>query len=198
MKIIVFGNGNAGINVVQGIIGSCQRKDVEIIYVYKYGYAIDWAGVRTKRFSDESDDEMDIFVKERGDLVISSGWHKRMPDELILNFECFNIHPSLLPKYRGILPIEFQLHFREKESGITIHRMDRRFDAGPICMQRAFSIEKIETVNEFVVSACRVTRKMIAEFIDNYPYYEAVAQNETEATYFGEKDRVKLKKRWPD
>lgn len=197
MKIIVFGNGNAGINVVQGIVWGCKRKDVDIVYIYKYGYAIDWVGVRAKKFSDESDNEMYMFAEEKGDLAISSGWHKRMPDELILNHECFNIHPSLLPKYRGILPIEFQLYFKEKKSGITIHKMDRRFDAGPICMQRAFSIEKIETVNEFVVSASRVTREMIADFIDKYPDYEAVAQNEAEATYFGEKDRVKLGKSGP-
>ncbi|WP_304089058.1 formyltransferase family protein [Methanobrevibacter ruminantium] len=190
---MIFGNGNAGVNAVQGICLGCVKMDVYITYVYKYGYAPQIENVKKIRFDEIHYDELSIVREANADIIFAAGWHKKLLDELIMDYDCFNIHPSLLPKYRGVLPIEFQLLNKEKYSGVTIHKMNDRFDAGPIYAQQVFSIENVRTVSEFVVLASRVTRKMIVDFINNYPNIEGVVQDETQATYYSERDRYLLK-----
>ena len=51
-----------------------------------------------------------------------------------------NVHPSLLPKYRGATPIESQILSDEKEVGVTIMLMDEKVDHGPLLRQRKFPI----------------------------------------------------------
>jgi methionyl-tRNA formyltransferase len=53
----------------------------------------------------------------------------------------WNIHPSLLPKYRGPSPIAYPLIFGEKETGVTIIKMDEKIDHGPIIAQEKLKIE---------------------------------------------------------
>lgn len=192
MKILVFGNGNAGINVVQGIHFGCETDGICITYVYEYGYVPETVRVKRIQFDKTIKEELNIANEEKPDIILSAGWHKKLPDEMIVNYECFNIHPSLLPKYRGILPIEFQLLNKEKYSGITIHKMDDRFDAGPIYAQQSFCIENVNTVSEFVVLASRLTRRMIVKFVNNYHTLDVFSQDESKATYYSEKDRILL------
>lgn len=52
-----------------------------------------------------------------------------------------NVHPSLLPKYRGATPIQGALLAGEKETGVTIMRTDAELDHGPIIAQRAYTID---------------------------------------------------------
>lgn len=62
--------------------------------------------------------------------------------------ESLNVHPSLLPKYRGPAPLEGALLSGEKETGITLMRMAAAMDAGPIAFQRTFPLEPTWTVGE--------------------------------------------------
>ena len=192
MKILVFGNGNAGINVIQGICFGCTKTDIWITYVYKYGYASNIAGIRMIQFVDDEMNELEIASGENADLIISAGWHRKFPVELTSTQDCFNIHPSLLPKYRGILPMEFQLFNKERNGGVTIHKMNERFDAGPIYLQKSFNIEGISNVSELVVLVSRITRKMIVEFINDFDLINAVPQDEAEATYYSKRDMYLL------
>lgn len=188
MKILVFGNGNAGINAIQGICYGCTQANILITYVYKYGYASNFNGIKMIQFIDDKMSELKIASEENANLIISAGWHRKFPVGLTSTQDCFNIHPSLLPKYRGILPLEFQLFNKEKIGGVTIHKMNERFDAGPIYLQKSFDIEGITNVSELVILVSRITRKMVAEFINNYNSICAVSQNEAEATYYGTQD----------
>ncbi|MFH2068013.1 MAG: methionyl-tRNA formyltransferase [Candidatus Omnitrophota bacterium] len=56
----------------------------------------------------------------------------------------FNIHPSLLPKYRGAAPVEHAILNREQETGVTIIAVTRRMDAGPILAQKKVEIRPDE------------------------------------------------------
>ena len=52
-----------------------------------------------------------------------------------------NVHPSLLPAFRGARAIERALEYGVKVFGVTIHRVDATLDGGPILAQRAFAYE---------------------------------------------------------
>lgn len=70
-------------------------------------------------------------------LGVLAAYGRLVPDEII---KCFplgilNIHPSLLPKYRGASPVEGALAAGEKQTGVTIIRLDAELDHGPILTQ---------------------------------------------------------------
>jgi methionyl-tRNA formyltransferase len=61
---------------------------------------------------------------------------------------CFNIHTSLLPKYRGAAPIQYCLLNGEQETGVCIQKMAKEMDAGDLVMSKTVSIEKQDTYAE--------------------------------------------------
>ena len=60
-------------------------------------------------------------------------------------FGCINIHASLLPRWRGAAPIQYAIRSGDAETGITIMRMDRGLDSGPIILQKSVPIANDET-----------------------------------------------------
>ena len=71
------------------------------------------------------------------DIIIVSCFARRLPDSVlsIPGIGCFNLHPSLLPAYRGPMPLFWQFRAGVKEFGITLHRMSSQLDAGNIVAQ---------------------------------------------------------------
>ncbi|OGY18198.1 MAG: hypothetical protein A2900_05115 [Candidatus Chisholmbacteria bacterium RIFCSPLOWO2_01_FULL_50_28] len=71
------------------------------------------------------------------DVAIVADYAQLIPKELLdyPKHGCLNLHPSLLPKFRGASPGEFAILTGEKETGMTIIRMDEQFDHGPIIAQ---------------------------------------------------------------
>lgn len=76
------------------------------------------------------------------DLIILAAYRQILPKEIleIPKFGCLNIHPSLLPKYRGPSPIQTTILNGDKETGLTIILMDEKIDYGPILAQREWEI----------------------------------------------------------
>ena len=78
------------------------------------------------------------------DVAICLGCPWRIPLETIssIPFGILNIHPSQLPKYRGPFPEAHAILNGESEIGLTIHRMNERFDAGPILAQSTMPLDE--------------------------------------------------------
>ncbi|MEP7009446.1 MAG: formyltransferase family protein [Acidobacteriota bacterium] len=76
------------------------------------------------------------------DLILSVFYRSLLPDSVLAaaKIAALNLHPSLLPAYRGRAPINWALVHGERETGITLHHMARRADAGDIVAQRAVPI----------------------------------------------------------
>ena len=71
--------------------------------------------------------------------------------ELSLNFPrlgCLNVHPSLLPKYRGAAPLNWSIIRGETKTGVTIMLMDEGMDSGDILLQQETPLGTAETVGE--------------------------------------------------
>ena len=86
----------------------------------------------------------------RPDALIVFAYGKRLlPRVLELPaMGCFNIHASLLPRYRGAAPINYALLNGDDETGVTIQRMAKQIDTGPILVQRTLAIGARETAGE--------------------------------------------------
>lgn len=89
-----------------------------------------------------------LLQKVRTDLIVLAGYLKKVPDEIITHYadRILNIHPSLLPKFGGKGMYGMRVHEAvieagEKSSGITIHRVNERYDEGEIRFQASLEIQ---------------------------------------------------------
>ena len=74
------------------------------------------------------------------DTVVVCAYGLLIPDELLERGLWLNVHPSLLPRWRGAAPVERALLAGDNETGVTIHETVKELDAGPIAAQRAFAV----------------------------------------------------------
>ena len=84
--------------------------------------------------------------KNQIDLVCLAGFMKILSSNFIKKFKgkIINIHPSLLPKYKGLIPIK-ELDNNEKYSGCTVHYVNSKLDAGKIILQKKVKVFKNDT-----------------------------------------------------
>tara|TARA_B100000963_G_scaffold275146_1_gene243372 strand:+ start:776 stop:1339 length:564 start_codon:yes stop_codon:yes gene_type:complete len=87
--------------------------------------------------------------KNNIDLICLAGFMKILSKNFITRFnkKILNIHPSLLPKYKGLNTHQRVLNNNEKYSGCTVHFVNSRLDSGKIILQKKVRITKNETVN---------------------------------------------------
>jgi methionyl-tRNA formyltransferase len=79
-----------------------------------------------------------------------------------------NLHPSLLPKYRGPSPLESVLLSDDTETGVTIMHIDEQVDHGPIVAQEAFVLEEEETIITLTQKSAEIGAKLLIENISEY------------------------------
>jgi len=93
---------------------------------------------------------MDAFRKLAPDLVAVAAFGQLLPKGILdlPPLGCINVHPSLLPKYRGAAPLNWTIIQGETRTGVTIMRMDEGMDSGDILLQEATPIGPEETVGE--------------------------------------------------
>jgi methionyl-tRNA formyltransferase len=100
-------------------------------------------------------------------IVVVAYVHKLGPRLLGLPQKgCFNIHPSLLPLYRGAAPINWAIIEGEKITGVSVIRMNERFDAGEILMQESVEIGEDETAGELSVRLSNLGSELIVKVLE--------------------------------
>ena len=121
------------------------------------------------------------------DLIIVAAYGQILPKEIleIPKNGCFNIHPSLLPKYRGSTPIQAAILNGDKKTGVTIILMDEKMDHGPIVNQRALEIEENETATALHDKLAEFGASLLLETIPKWQkgILKTHPQDETKVTY---------------
>jgi methionyl-tRNA formyltransferase len=81
------------------------------------------------------------------DVIVVVAYGKILPKEILAlpRLGCVNVHASLLPKYRGAAPIQWAIARGERETGVTIMKMDEGMDTGPMLLTRALPISDDDT-----------------------------------------------------
>jgi methionyl-tRNA formyltransferase len=74
------------------------------------------------------------------DTVVVAAYGLLIPESVLAEQLWLNVHPSLLPRWRGAAPVERAIMAGDAETGVTIHRTVKELDAGPIAAQRSFPI----------------------------------------------------------
>ncbi len=123
--------------------------------------------------------------KERPDLifVIDFGQIIREPFLSGTKFGCLNIHPSLLPKYRGAAPIQRALMNGEKFTGVTVFKLVKAMDAGEILAQEKFEIPENFYASDLYSKLAEIGCEICVEALKNLPDLVFTPQDDLQTTY---------------
>jgi len=125
--------------------------------------------------------------KIKPDLIVVADFGKLIPSEIlnIPSHGCLNVHPSLLPKYRGPSPIQFAILNGEKETGVSVILMDEKIDHGPILFQKRTIIGEEETYLQLRDRLAEMGGEILGDVIPDWirGKIQLHPQNEKEATY---------------
>jgi methionyl-tRNA formyltransferase len=115
---------------------------------------------------------------ESFDLFVLASYGRVLPAELLElpRLGALNVHPSLLPKYRGATPIQTAIANGERETGVSIMLMDAGLDTGDIVLQRPVTIEPNETYGELHDRLAAAGAALLAEALDLAARGELTAQ----------------------
>ena len=113
------------------------------------------------------------------DRVVVCAYGLYIPTPLLERSLWLNVHPSLLPRWRGAAPVERAILAGDERTGVTIHETIAALDAGPIAAREAFDVGELDAGQTFARSA-EVAARLLADTIES-PSFEP--QSEEGATY---------------
>jgi methionyl-tRNA formyltransferase len=126
------------------------------------------------------------FLKELNpDIIITAAFGKILRKNVLKlpPKGCWNVHASLLPKYRGAAPIQRAIENGENETGITIFKMVEALDAGDIAIQKRISIEINDNYGVVYEKLLLLAKETVLEFLNSFDQLTLKPQNEEEASY---------------
>lgn len=140
-------------------------------------------------------------IQQLAPEVIFSFYYRHLLSDAILNLApagAFNLHGSLLPKYRGRAPLNWVLENGETETGVTLHRMVKRADAGAIIAQQRVEISPDDMALTLHHKLCQTAREMLGQALPAIMRKQVheVSQNESEATCFGRRTPEDSRLEW--
>lgn len=129
------------------------------------GAASDFAETDLPAVAATAPDFPDRLKDARPDVMLVAGWEHKIPAAWYqhLPHGGWNIHPSLLPKYRGHNPYFHVLANGEAETGVTVHRLTDRIDEGEILLQKKIAITPDETLGSLWVRLAELGTEAAAE-----------------------------------
>lgn len=99
--------------------------------------------------------------------VVAVAYGRIVPEGLLDERLWLNVHPSLLPRWRGAAPVERALMAGDPETGITIIRLVKELDAGPIAAQRGFAIEPDDDAGAIYAKAAPLAVELLESVLAN-------------------------------
>lgn len=206
MKVVILGAGELLTNLIAG----CMDANHEIVGVFRYDkvrlpsidrtivdlfnpsseytyikshklYEIKAKSVNSAEFKKE-------ILRLNADIVLVGSWGEKIKKPIINlpKIATINVHPALLPKYRGPNPYLQAIKHLEKKSGVTFHLMDENFDTGAILLQKTVEIKPEDTGAELRHRIALASRKGIRELLKKLDkeIIIPVKQDENKASYF--------------
>jgi methionyl-tRNA formyltransferase len=139
---------------------------------------------------------LDTSVAVAANTVVVCAYGLLIPNELLERALWLNVHPSLLPRWRGAAPVERALMAGDEETGITIHRTVEALDAGPIAAQRAFAIGSEDDAGAVYARSAAIATELLRDVLtQDEPRFEPQTE---EGLMYAEKIRPEDRELDPD
>jgi methionyl-tRNA formyltransferase len=127
------------------------------------------------------------------EAVLICAYGALLKEPLLSAHELLNVHPSLLPRWRGAAPIERAIEAGDEETGVTIMRPTAELDAGPICLQRSEPIEPDDDYGSLAARLAALGGELLIEALDTQPPFRD--QPDQGVTYA---EKIAAADRWLD
>ena len=130
-------------------------------------------GIEYKNRSNFENQSLKILKKYDLDLICLAGFMKILSSNFIKKFSkpILNIHPSLLPKYKGLNAHMKAIRNKDKFTGVTIHKVNKKLDSGKVILQKKVRILKKDTIKSLEKKVLKVEHaiyhKAIVKFLSN-------------------------------
>jgi len=126
--------------------------------------------VKREDFGNKKDFEAKVIQhleENRVDLIVLAGFMRILSPELVQKYKgrILNIHPALLPSFKGEEGIKDAFDHGVKVTGVTVHFVDEEMDHGPIILQRQVAIEEDDTLESLEAKIHKVEHKLYPEAI---------------------------------
>ena len=102
-------------------------------------------------------------------------------EPLLSSYEMLNVHPSLLPRWRGAAPIERAIMAGDRQTGVCIMRLTAGLDSGPVCLTAPEPIERDDSYGSLALRLQETGGALLIEALDRWP--PCHEQDESRATY---------------
>jgi methionyl-tRNA formyltransferase len=121
--------------------------------------------------------------------IVAVAYGVLVPRALLERHTWLNVHPSLLPRWRGAAPVERAIMAGDCKTGVTIIRLTEELDAGPIAAQRAFPVEPEDDAGSVYEKAAAVAVELLDEVLDEPTFREQPPDGVSYAEKLGSRDR---------
>ncbi len=140
------------------VIGKAKRAGVEVFLV------------KRKDFISKQEFENAIIkrLEEKNiDLIVLAGFMRMLSLEFVqrFKFKILNIHPALLPSFKGTQGIEDAYNYGVKLTGVTVHFVDEQMDHGPIILQAPVKISEDDTLESLETKIHKIEHKLYPEAV---------------------------------
>ncbi|KUG24120.1 hypothetical protein ASZ90_006086 [hydrocarbon metagenome] len=199
MKTVVFAYHNMGLTGLEALIR--HGYDIAAVFTHEdepgencwFGSVKKWAqekGIKVYTTEEiNSPQWVEKLTAIKPDAIFSF-YYRKMIGRDILDLSrvgAFNLHGSLLPAYRGRCPVNWVLINGEKQTGVTLHYMIEKPDAGDIVGQKAVKIESSDTAKTLYDKLCIAAEKLLDEVLplikkEQIPQQK---QNLRQGSYYG-------------
>jgi methionyl-tRNA formyltransferase len=124
---------------------------------------------------------LDRIAAAEPEVLVLCAYGVLVSEPLLSRYEIFNLHPSLLPRWRGAAPIERAIMAGDAETGVSIMRLSEGLDSGPVCLRAAEPIRPDDDHGTLSGRLQELSGELIVRALDERPPW--VEQDEAGVTY---------------
>jgi len=169
MKLGIMCSGN-GTNF-ENIVRTCNQDEVVFMIHNKEKCG---AAKRAEKFGiphcyishKNEEDMVKLFEAWRVDLIVLAGYMRIIKNPNAFSAPIINVHPSLLPKYKGLHAIEQAMEAGEEYTGCTVHYVNEELDAGEIIIQKQVPILPTDDVQSLTKAVQRMEYAIVPAAIE--------------------------------
>ncbi len=197
MKLLFASNSNFGLTILKEIISKRNGYSLSLITSSdkKMGRGKKYQSLQIKDFANRENiktvecDDKESFIKKTHeispDMIIVAGFGMIIPSPLLNSFNFINVHPSLLPKYRGATPIQQTILENELQTGVTIINVSEKIDEGPILAKKEVVLNEKINYQDAEEILAKEGGKLLLEKMDDIVKNKITPekQDDTKATY---------------
>ena len=116
----------------------------------------------------ENNEILNLIKNINPDVICVVAYGKIIPGEIlnIPKYGCVNVHPSLLPRYRGPAPIQWAILNGDKKTGVSTMYLDEGMDSGDIILQKEIEINKNETSGDLWAKLSNIGAELLVQTLE--------------------------------